>query len=54
VGLDQTPSLEEVIQFLEGVHLRHWYQEVAPGIAHQAFQQTLLMGLSRSAEAALK
>jgi hypothetical protein len=53
-GLGQTPSLEEVIEFLEGVHRRHWHQEVAPGIAHQAFHQTLLMGLSRSAEAALK
>jgi hypothetical protein len=46
--------LETVIEFLKGVHLRHWHQEVAPGIAHQAFHQTLLMGLGGSTEAALK
>jgi hypothetical protein len=54
LSLGQTPFLEEVIEFLEGVHLRHWHQEVAPGITHQAFHQTLLMGLGGSAEAALK
>jgi hypothetical protein len=53
-GLGQAPFPQEVIQFLKGVHLWEWDQEVEAGIAHQAFHQTLLVGLGRGAEATLK
>jgi hypothetical protein len=54
LGLGQAALPEEVVQFLEGADLRHWHQEVAPGVAHQILYQTFLVGLPWSTEAALK
>jgi len=50
----QAPSPQKVVEFLKGVHLRHGYQEVAAGVTHQVFYQTLFMSFPRIAETALK
>jgi hypothetical protein len=54
LGLGQAALLEEVVQFLEGVDLWDWHQEVAPSVAHQILDQTFLVGLPWSTEATLK
>src|SRR5918996_309659 len=53
-GFSQASFPEKVVQFLPGIYFRHRDQEVATGVAYQAFYQSLLMGLPRGTESALE
>src|SRR5208282_3232393 len=38
------------VQFLPATPMRHRYQKVPPGVAHQSFQRSLVVALARTPE----
>jgi len=53
-GFRQAPPSQQIVELLEGVHLRHRDHVVAAGVPYQVFHQSLLVGLPRITEAALE